>query len=79
MDQKPSVANWPGSINIERLGDMVRLSWNHRDSIPRSMTFKATLVTQLMLLSFGWFLAKSPYVQVGLLVGALQMRSAAIH
>jgi hypothetical protein len=61
MDQKPSVTKLQDSIDVERRGEVVRLSWNHRGSRPRTMIFEGMLVTVLLLLSFGWLADKKRF------------------
>jgi hypothetical protein len=57
------------SIDVERRGEVVRLSWDHRGSHPRTMIFEGMLVTVLLLLSFGWLLAESSWKQPQALKG----------
>lgn len=59
MGQKHNVTKLPDSIVVEQHGEVVRLSWNHRGPNPCAMIFKAVLVALMLLLSFGFLIAKS--------------------
>jgi hypothetical protein len=61
MHQDLTVAKLPDLIDVERKGEVVRLSWNHRGPNPRTMIFEGMLVTVLLLLSFGWLVDKNRF------------------